>query len=72
MKTLHVGGKQFFNRFSSLEAALKRAEHDDIIELHRDEKEVSLYIGKNITINGTGHLIKIGRASWRERVLSHV
>lgn len=57
MKTLHVGGKQFFNRFSSLEAALKRAEHDDIIELHRDEKEVSLYISKNITINGNGHLI---------------
>lgn len=58
MKTLYVGGKHFFNRFSNLEAAVERAEHDDIIELHKDVKDISLYINKNITINGNGYCIK--------------
>lgn len=57
MKVLHVGGKHFFNRFSNLEAAVLRAENDDIIELHKDVHDAELFICKNITINGNGHLI---------------
>lgn len=57
MQTFYVGGKHFFNRFSNLEAAIERAEHDDVIELHKDIKDAKLYISKNITINGNGHLI---------------
>lgn len=57
MKTLYVGGKHFFNRFGSLDAAVKRAEHDDVIELMKDEHDVNVYITKNITINGHGHVI---------------
>lgn len=57
MKTLYVGGNRFFNRFSSLEAAVMRAQDDDVIEVCRDLKDVSVKINKNITINGNGHLI---------------
>lgn len=57
MKTYYVGSKHFFNRFNNLEAAIERAKDDDIIELYKDEKDISLYINKNITINGHGHLI---------------
>lgn len=57
MNTLYVGGRHFFNRFSNLDAAIERAEHDDIIELHKDVTDASLHINKNITINGNGHLI---------------
>lgn len=57
MKTLYVGGRHFFNRFSNLEAAVERAKDDDIIELHKDVHEAKIYINKNITINGNGHLI---------------
>lgn len=57
MKTLYVGGKHFFNRFGNLEAAVERAADDDVIELCKDVKEVSVYISKNITINGNNHLI---------------
>lgn len=65
MKVWHVGGKQFFNRFSNLEAAIERAAHDDIIELHKDEKDVAVHVRKNIIINGNGHTIepKDGRAA---------
>lgn len=58
MKTLYVGGTHFFNRFSSLEAAVKRAEHDDTIELCKDADDVELYVAKSITINGNGHAIR--------------
>lgn len=57
MKTLYVGGNHFFNRFGNLEAAVERAEHDDIIEICKDLKNVKAYINKNITINGNGHTI---------------
>lgn len=57
METLYVGGKHFFNRFSNLEAAVERAQADDVIELHKDVKDVCISILKNITINGNGHLI---------------
>lgn len=57
MKTLYVGGNHFFNRFSNLEAAVERAEHDDVIEICKDLKDVKAYINKNITINGNGHTI---------------
>ena len=57
MKTYYVGSNHFFNRFSNLEAAVERAHDDDIIELYKDVKDVALYINKNITINGNGHLI---------------
>lgn len=57
MKTLYVGSNHFFNRFDSLEAAVERAQDDDVIELCKDERDVSLHIDKNITINGHGHLI---------------
>lgn len=65
MKTYYVGSNHFFNRFSNLEAAIERAQDDDIIELHKDAKDVALYISKNITINGNGHLItpKDGKAA---------
>lgn len=58
MKTLYVGGRHFFNRFSNLEAAVERAESEDIIELEKDIFDVSVTITKNITINGNGHIIK--------------
>ncbi len=57
MKTYYVGGTHFFNRFSNLEAAVERAQNDDVIELHKDVKGVSIYTAKNITIKGNGHLI---------------
>lgn len=57
MKVLHVGGAHLFNRFSNLEAAIERADHDDIIELHKDVHGVSARINKNITIRGNGHAI---------------
>lgn len=57
MKIYYVGGRHFFNQFSNLEAAIERAQDDDIIELFKDAKDVALYINKNITINGHGHLI---------------
>lgn len=57
MKTLYVGGNRFFNRFSNLEAAVERAQDDDVIELLKDVHDAALYITKNITINGHGHLI---------------
>lgn len=57
MKTYYVGGRHFFDRFSNLEAAVERAQDDDIIELHKDVHDAALYINKNITINGNGHLI---------------
>ena len=56
-KTLHVGGKHFFNRFSNLEAAVERATDDDVIELHKDIKDIAVYISKNITIIGNGHVV---------------
>lgn len=55
MKTLYVGGNRFFNRFSNLEAAIERADHDDVIELLKDVTDISIPITKNITINGNGH-----------------
>lgn len=66
MKTLYVGGKHFLNRFSSLDAAIARAGHDDTIELHKDLDDVAVYIGKSITINGNGHIIrpKEGKAAF--------
>lgn len=57
MKTLYVGGSHFLNRFSSLEAAVARAEDDDIIEICKDLKDVEVKVSKNITINGNGHQI---------------
>lgn len=67
MRTLYVGGKHFFNRFSSLEAAVERAEEGDVIELCRDVRDVAAYVNKlsNITINGNGHTIrpKAGKAA---------
>lgn len=57
MKTLYVGGSHFFNRFSSLEAAIARASNDDIIEICKDLKDVCVYTAKNIIIHGNGHLI---------------
>lgn len=57
MKTLYVGGNHFINRFSSLKAAVGRADDDDIIEICKDLKDVDVKVTKNITINGNGHLI---------------
>lgn len=57
MKTLYVGGSHFLNRFSSLKAAVARAEDDDIIEICKDLKDVAVKVEKNIIINGNGHLI---------------
>ncbi len=57
MKTLHVGGKYLLNRFSNLEAAVERADHDDVIELHKDIYNAAIYINKCITINGNGYAI---------------
>lgn len=57
MKTLYVGGRHFFNTFSNLEAAIERAENDDIIELNKDLKNVSVTVTKNITIKGNNHTI---------------
>lgn len=57
MKTLYVGGSHFFNRFSSLEAAVARAQNDDTIEVCKDLRDVCVYIAKNIIIHGNGHHI---------------
>lgn len=57
MKTLYVGGNHFINRYSSLEAAVGRADDDDVIEVCKDLKDVAVKVAKNITINGNGHLI---------------
>ncbi len=57
MKVLYVGGKHFFNHFSNLEAAVERAQDDDVIELYKDIHDAEIYISKNITINGNGHSI---------------
>lgn len=66
MKTYYVGGKHFFDRFSNLEAAVERADNDDVIELHKDVEDVEVYVTKNITINGNGHVIrpKAGKAAF--------
>lgn len=37
---------------------MERATDDDIIELHKDVKDVAIYINKNITIIGNGHTIR--------------
>lgn len=57
MKTLYVGGSHFFNRFSSLEAAVARAESDDTIEICKDLHDVNVWTAKSLIIHGNGHLI---------------
>ena len=57
MKTWHVGGTKFFNKLSSLKAAVFRAEAGDIIEIHKDIKEDTVRVDEAITIKGNGHSI---------------
>lgn len=57
MKIYYVGGNHFFDRFSSLEAAVDRASDDDVIEICKDLHDVSVIVKKNIIIKGNGHLI---------------
>ena len=58
MKTFHVGGVNPVRRYSSLEAALKQAKDDDIIELHKN----ITFAGKlsyNLIIEGNGHTLTV-------------
>ena len=57
MKTWHVGGTKFFNKLSSLKAAVFRAEAGDTIEIHKDIKEDTIRIDEAIIIKGNGHTI---------------
>lgn len=57
MKTLHIGGISLMNRHKDLESALDAAMDDDVIEIHKDLKDVSAVIDRNITIKGGGHTI---------------
>lgn len=57
MKTWHVGGTKFFNKLSSLKAAVFRAEAGDIIEIHKDIKEDTVRVDEAIIIKGNGHTI---------------
>lgn len=58
MKVLHVGGFNPFNRFKTLEEALKKAKHDDQIILHKHVNE-SVIINKSIILDGNGYSLKI-------------
>lgn len=57
MRTLHVGGINPLNRHKTLESALSAAYDDDIIEIHKDLKDVSTVVDRNITIKGNNHTI---------------
>lgn len=54
MKTYHVGGLNPIRRFKTLAEALKAADSDDIIELHKNINEATT-ADKFITIHGNGH-----------------
>lgn len=57
MKTIHVGGLNPIGRCKTMEEALDKVRDDDIIELHKDLKDISVAIDKNITIKGNGHTV---------------
>lgn len=57
MKTYRVGGLSPIGRCKTINEALDRAKDDDIIELHKDLKDVSVSVDRNITIKGNGHTI---------------
>lgn len=57
MKTFHIGGLNPVNKCKTIVEALNRVRDDDVIELHKDLKDVSVTINRSITIKGNGHTI---------------
>lgn len=57
MKTIHVGGLNPLGRCKTFEEALDKVRDDDIIELHKDLKDISVGIDRCITIKGNGHTV---------------
>lgn len=62
MKTLHVGGLSVINRHKTLESALKKAQDDDIIMLHKTINE-SVTIDKAIIIDGNNNKFKVNKST---------
>lgn len=58
MKIFHVGGLNPLRRYKTLEAALKEAQDDDTIELHKN-LTFSGVIQKNIILEGNGHTLSV-------------
>lgn len=57
MKTIHVGGLNPIGRCKTFEEALDKVRDDDVIELHKDLKDISVGIDRCITIKGNGHTV---------------
>lgn len=58
MKTYHVGGINPIRRCKTLADALKKVNHDDIIELHKNINE-TVIISHDIIINGNGNTLTV-------------
>lgn len=60
MKTYHVGGLNPIHRFKSLPEALKKAQDDDTIILHKNVDEY-VKIDKNIILDGHNHTVNVNK-----------